>query len=198
MTLRGHDAGKPLEDLTYKVIGCAMRVHNKLGSGLKEAHYQEALSHEFAAEGLSYEAERPREIFVDGASVGLLYVDHLVEGQLIVEEKAVSHLMTNDEIAQVITYLCALELDVGLLINFGRNRLEYKRIFPPKDISRWRERIHRYLWTPKDHLSANPLAHPLTDSRPPQTRDRYHKQPNAQTPNHLSVNPLFHPLTAHD
>ena len=118
--------------------------------------------------------------------------------ELVFEEKAVSHLLTNDEIAQVITYLCALELDVGLLINFGRNRLEYKRIFPPKDISRWRERIHRYLWTPKDHLSANPLAHPLTDSRSPQTRDRYHTQPNAQTPNHLSVNPLFHPLTAHD
>jgi GxxExxY protein len=141
-----------------------MRVHNKLGSGLKEAHYQEALSHEFAAEGLSYETERPREIFVDGASVGLLYADHVVEGQLVVEEKAVSHLMTNDEIAQVITYLCALELDVGLLINFGRNRLEYKRIFPPKDVSRWRERVRRYSWTPKDQLSANPLIHPLTDA----------------------------------
>jgi GxxExxY protein len=164
MTLRGDDAAKPLEDLTHKVIGCAMRVHNKLGPGLKAAHYQDALSLELAAAGLSYEAERPREIVVDGASVGLLYTDHVVEGQLVVEEKAVSHLMTNDEIAQVVTYLCALELDVGLLINFGRNRLEYKRIFPPKDVTRWRERIRRYLWTPKDQLSANPLAHSLTDN----------------------------------
>jgi len=164
MTLREHDAGKPLEDLTYKVIGCAMRVHNKLGPGLKEAHYQEALSHEFGAEDLSHEAERPREIFVDGAPVGLLYADHVVEGQLVVEGKAVPHLMTNDEIAQVITYLCALELDVGLLINFGRNRLEYRRIFPPKDVSRWRERIRRYTWTPKDQLSVNLLFHPLTDN----------------------------------
>jgi GxxExxY protein len=154
---------KPLEDLTYQVIGCAMRVHNKLGSGLKEAHYQRALSLELAAAGLSYETERPHEVDIDGAAVGLLYVDHLVEGQLIVEEKAVSHSMTNDEIAQVITYLCALELNVGLLINFGRNRLEYKRIFPPKDVSRWRERLRRYLWTPKDQLSVNPVPHPLSD-----------------------------------
>lgn len=157
------DQPKPLKDLTYRVIGCAMRVHNKLGSGLKEAHYQQALSLELATAGLSFEAERPREITVDGTVVGLLYVDHLIEGQVIVEEKAVPHLMTADEIAQVITYLCALELNVGLLINFGRNRLEYKRIFPPKDITRWRDRIHRYVWNPKATVSVNPLAYPLTD-----------------------------------
>jgi GxxExxY protein len=156
---------KPLEDLTYTVIGCAMRVHNQLGPGLKEAAYQHALSQELQAAGLSFETERPVEIFLDGTSIGLLYVDHLVEGQLVVEEKAISHLLTNEEIAQVITYLCALEMDVGLLINFGRNRLEYKRIFPPKDVTRWRERIRRYLWTPRDQLSVNPLVHPLTDDR---------------------------------
>jgi GxxExxY protein len=156
---------KPLEDLTYTVIGCAMRVHNQLGAGLKEAAYQHALSLELEAAGLSFETERPVEIFLDGTSIGLLYVDHLVEGQLVVEEKAISHLLTNEEIAQVITYLCALEMDVGLLINFGRNRLEYKRIFPPKDVTRWRERIRRYLWTPRDQLSVNPLVHPLTDDR---------------------------------
>jgi GxxExxY protein len=153
---------KPLEDLTYTVIGCAMRVHNQLGPGLKEAAYQHALSQELQAAGLSFETERPVEIFLDGTSIGLLYVDHLVEGQLVVEEKAISHLLTNEEIAQVITYLCALELDVGLLLNFGRRQLEYKRILPPKDVSRWRERIRRYVWTPKDTASVNPLIHPLT------------------------------------
>ena len=163
MASRTGETPKPLEDLTYKVIGCAMRVHNQLGPGLKESAYQHALSLELETAGLSYETERPREIFLEGASIGLLYVDHVVEDQLLVEEKALSHLLTNDEIAQVITYLGALELDVGLLVNFGRNRLEYKRIFPPKDVSRWRERIRRYLWTPKDQLSVNPLAHPLPD-----------------------------------
>jgi GxxExxY protein len=154
---------KPLEDLTYRVIGAAMRVHNTLGPGLKEAAYQKALSLEMEGAGLSFEAERPVEIFVDGVSVGLLYLDHLVEEQLILEEKAFSHLLTNEEIAQVITYLCATRLNVGLLLNFGRRRLEYKRIFPPKNVERWRERINRYIWRPKDALSVNPLSHPLTD-----------------------------------
>ena len=156
---------KPLEELTYAVIGCAMRVHNQLGPGLKEAIYQRALSLELEGAGLSFDEERAREIVLDGVPIGLLYVDHLVEGHLIVEEKAFSHLLTDDEIAQVITYLCALELDVGLLINFGKRRLEYKRIFPPKDITRWRERIHRYVWNPKTSVSVHPLAHPLTDDR---------------------------------
>jgi len=153
---------KPLEDLTYRVIGAAMRVHNTLGPGLREAAYQKALSLEMETAGLSYEAERPVEIFLDGASIGLLYLDHLVEGQLIVEEKAFSHLLTDEEVAQVITYLCATGLGVGLLLNFGRRRLEYKRIFPPKNVERWRERINRYVWKPKQTASANPLTHPLT------------------------------------
>src|SRR3990170_2810453 len=138
---------KPLEELTYKIIGAAMRVHNKLGPGLKEAAYQKALSLEMEAADLSFEAERPVEIFLDGASVGLLYLDHLVEGQLVVEENAFSHLLTREEIAQVITYLCATGLKVGFLLNFGRKRLEYKRIFPPKDVELWRERVKRYVWT---------------------------------------------------
>ena len=119
---------KPLEDLTYRVIGAAMKVHNRLGPGLKEAAYQKALSLEMEAAGLSFEAERAAEISLDGASIGLLYLDHLVEGQLVVEEKAFSHLLTQEEMAQVITYLCATSLKVGLLLNFGRRRLEYKRI----------------------------------------------------------------------
>jgi len=153
---------KPLQDLTYRVIGAAMKVHNTLGPGLKETTYQKALSLEMETAGLSFEAERPIEIFADGTSVGLLYLDHLVEGQLIVEEKAFSHLLTNEEVAQVITYLCATGLNVGLLLNFGRRRLEYKRIFPPKNVERWRERLNRYVWKPTHTPSVNPLAHPLT------------------------------------
>lgn len=154
---------KPFEETTYKIIGCAMRVHNKLGPGLREIHYQRALSAELEEAGLSYEVERPVEICVDDTFVGRLYLDHLVEEQIVIEEKALSHLLTQDEIAQVITYLCATGLQVGLLLNFGRRRLEYKRIFPPKNVTQWRDRIRRYVWNPKDTISANPLSHPLTD-----------------------------------
>ena len=150
-------SGKPLEDLTYNVIGAAMSVHNALGPGLKEATYQRALSLEMEKAGLSFEAERAVTVSIDGSQVGLLYLDHLIEGQLVVEEKAISHLLTREEMAQVITYLCATGTQVGLLLNFGRRRLEYKRIFPPKNVSRYRERINRYLSTPRQTVSVNPL-----------------------------------------
>ena len=150
--------GKPLEDLTYKVIGAAMQAHNALGPGLKEATYQRALSLEMEKAGLSFETEKAVAISIDGSQVGRLYLDHLVEGQLVVEEKALSHLLTQEEIAQVITYLCATGTQVGLLLNFGRKRLEYKRIFPPKNVGRYRERINRYLATLRQTVSVNPLS----------------------------------------
>ncbi len=159
---------KSLDDLTFRVIGVTMRVHNALGPGLKESAYQKALSLEMEKAGLSFRPEHSVEIHFDMTTVGLLYLDHLVEDEIVVEEKAFSHLLTNEEIAQVITYLCATGKKVGLLINFGRSRLEYKRIFPPKNVSLWRERIRRYLWIPPDQRrqarSVNPLANPLAGS----------------------------------
>jgi GxxExxY protein len=141
-------AAAPHTEITYRIIGCAMDVHNALGPGLKEATYHRALSLGLQKAGLSFEEEAPVEIDVDGAAVGLLYIDHLVEGQVIVEEKALSHMLTPEEIAQVITYLAATGLPVGLLINFGRRRLEYKRILPPRKLDAWKGRIRRYAWTP--------------------------------------------------
>jgi GxxExxY protein len=148
----------PHEDLTFKIIGAAMRVHNRLGPGLKEAFYQRALTVELANAGLEFVAEQPIEISIDGNYTGQLYLDHFVDGKIIVEKKAVSHLLTNEEIAQVITYICATSSPVGLLINFGRERLEYKRILPPKQIELWRQRIRRYVWLPPDLRSVNPFS----------------------------------------
>ena len=150
-------SGKPLEDLTYKVIGAAMQAHNALGPGLNESAYKRALSLEMERVGLPFEAEKAVTIIIDGTDIGLLYLDHLVEDQLVVEEKALSHLLTQEEIAQVITYLCATGTQVGLLLNFGRKRLEYKRIFPPKNVARYRERINRYVAKPRQTVSVNPL-----------------------------------------
>jgi GxxExxY protein len=153
----------PFSDITYAVIGCAMRVHNALGPGLKESVYQQALSLELEKSELSFEEEFRSEIFIDDVSIGLLFLDHVVEGQVVVEEKAFSHLLTNEEVAQVITYLCATGLRVGLLLNFGRNQLEYKRILPPRNVARWRERINRYVWRPNERRAQAGV-------RPPRTR----------------------------
>jgi GxxExxY protein len=156
------------EPVTYKVIGAAMRVHNALGPGLKEVHYHNALSAELRDSGLSFEDEKPLEVTLPGERVGLLYIDHFVEDAVVVEEKAFSHLLTNEELAQVLTYLAVSGAPIGLLINFGRRRLEYKRILPPKKFEEWRERAARYAWRPDDVLQADrdrlSAVHPLIRS----------------------------------
>lgn len=139
----------PHQDLTYRVIGCGMSVHNRLGPGLREGDYQRALAVEMESAGLTHEDEKAIEIYLDETRVGLLYLDHLVEGTVVVEVKALRHKLTNDEIGQVITYLAATGLQVGLLLNFGGRSLEYKRILPPRKLDDWKSRIGRYLWTPQ-------------------------------------------------
>ena len=100
--------------------------------------------------GLSVVKEKAVEITMDGAGIGLLYLDLLVDGAVVVEIKAFSHLLTAEEDAQVLTYLGATGLPVGMLYNFGRRRLQYKRILPAKNNEQWRSRIQRYLWRPPD------------------------------------------------
>ena len=160
-------AGAPFSDITYKIIGAAMRVHGLLGPGLKEAFYQRALSAELAEVGLDATAEQSIEISIGGTYIGRLYLDHLVEGEVVVEEKSVPHLLTNEEIAQLITYLNATGKPVGLLLNFGRRSLEYRRIFRPRNALDWTERIRRYVWLPPDLKSVYPLKKSV-DSRRPQ------------------------------
>jgi len=138
----------PYSDLTYQIIGAAMAVHNKIGPGHKEAVYQKMLTDELLTRGLTVEPEKAIEIVVDEKVYGLLYIDHLVNDTVIVECKALAHLLTNEEIAQVITYLAALGRPVGLLFNFGRRRLQYRRIFRPKKLDEWQDRVQRYLWHP--------------------------------------------------
>lgn len=150
--------------LTYPVIGAAMKVHNRLGPGLKEAFYQEALSHELEAACIPFVAEQTVQIDLEDGHIGLLYLDHFVDEELVVECKAFSHLLTNEEVAQVITYLCATGTKVGLLLNFGRQRLEYRRIFAPTKLEGWRERIRRYIWIPPEARFGNSLPDSLTGS----------------------------------
>ena len=142
-------ADAPYHKLCYDIIGAAMFVHNKQGPGHREKLYQRSLTAKLRNIGLKVEEEVRVEIDFESRPVGLLYLDHLVEDAVIVEDKAFSHMLTNEDIAQVITYLAATGLPVGLLFNFGRRRLEYKRIFPPRKLEGWRDRIERYLWRPK-------------------------------------------------
>jgi GxxExxY protein len=139
-------ASVPHQEVTYRIIGCAMAVHNELGPGLREGIYQRALAVKMEQAGLAQLEEKAIEIYLDGACIGLLYLDHLVEDLVVVEIKALRHLLTNDEVGQVITYLAATGYPVGLLLNFAGKSLEYKRIFPPRKLDAWRNRIQRYIW----------------------------------------------------
>ena len=139
----------PHQDITYKIIGAAMKVHNRMPRGLKEKHYQRALQAEMLQSGLSSQMEYHLEIFDGDIWLGRLYLDHWVNECIVVEDKAVSRSMGNNELAQVITYLAATQSKVGLLINFGQQRLQYKRILPPKVVKDdWKQKIQPYLWRP--------------------------------------------------
>jgi GxxExxY protein len=119
------------EDLTHKIIGCAMKVHNTLGSGFMEIIYQKALAIEMKKQNLSFGREIEMTIYYDGIDIGKRRVDSFVESTIMVELKAVSVL--NDlHLAQAINYLEAYNLPIGLLINFGSRSMEFKRVFNTK------------------------------------------------------------------
>jgi len=87
--------------------------------------------------------QAPVEVFYDETPAGLFFLDILVEEQVVVEIKAFAHQLTGDELAQVINYVKAGEFPVGLLLNFGRRSLEYRRVFPPRDSPTPVQRIGR-------------------------------------------------------
>ena len=119
------------DELTYKIIGCAMKVHNTLGNGFQEVIYQRCLAIEFATAGISFTREQEHTIFYEGIDVGTRRVDFVVEDRISVELKAIINL-EDVHLAQAKNYTVAYDFPLGLLINFGSQSLQYKLIFNPK------------------------------------------------------------------
>ena len=112
---------------THAVIGSAMEVHNLLGCGFLEAVYQEALEIELTKREISFVAQYELPIYYKGEKLKKLYVvDFFVFDKIIVEIKAIDKLTSREE-AQVMNYLKATGLEIGLLLNFGAEKLEWKR-----------------------------------------------------------------------
>jgi GxxExxY protein len=131
----------PHQDLTYQIIGAAIDVHNDLGPGHREEVYQGALASRFTEKSLSFADQVPLPVETDKGEVVLVYLmDFVVEQVVPVEIKAQGHPLTRDDLAQVIDYLAGSQgkFQVALLINFGRPRLEHRRVFPPKQVSEHR------------------------------------------------------------
>lgn len=122
-------ATKPYKysDITKRIIGCAMEVHNSLGNGFQEVIYQRALSYEMSHRNLLYEREFEMPVMYKEWQIGTRRVDFLVEDKISVEIKAVVEL-EKVHLAQAINYLEAYNLEIGLLINFGNIRLQFHRL----------------------------------------------------------------------
>jgi GxxExxY protein len=115
------------EELTRKIIACAYTVYNKLGFGFLESVYKKAMMIELARMGLKAEEEKPLTVYYDDEYiVGEFSADILVEDEVIVELKSVQQLAVGHEL-QVVNYLNAVKLDVGLLLNFGPKSVDVKR-----------------------------------------------------------------------
>lgn len=116
--------------LSHDVIGAAMKVHSSLGPGLPERVYTAALCHEMAKDGLDFHRELSVNVVYDGMCVGVLRLDLLVGGVLVIEVKAVDT-VPDVHLAQLVSYLRAGKYPLGLLINFNVLRLKdglYRRI----------------------------------------------------------------------
>ncbi len=120
-----------LDEITYKINGCAMKVHNTLGNGFQEVIYQRCLAIEFDKAGLVFGREIEQTIFYEGIDVGTRRADFIVEGQIIVELKAVINL-EDVHLAQAKNYVVAYDFPIGLLINFGSTSLQFKKVFNAK------------------------------------------------------------------
>ena len=116
------------KDEAYEIIGAAMAVHRELGPGFLEAVYQEALEIEFQLRDIPYERERQLNIDYKGHTLSKHYnADFVCYDKIIVETKAICELTSKDE-SQVLNYLKATGYKLGILINFGEERLRHKRM----------------------------------------------------------------------
>lgn len=114
--------------LTHKIIGCAMQVHRTLGNGFQEVIYQRALSIEFSYQNISFKREMEMDLYYRDEHIGTRRVDFFVEGSVMVEIKAIEKLEGVHK-AQAINYCEAYNIADGLLINFGGQSLDFKRVF---------------------------------------------------------------------
>ncbi len=122
MNTRGFDH----EDLTEKIIGCCFKVYNKLGFGYLESVYEKSLMIELRKSGIAAEFQKPIKVKYEDVVVGDFMADIFAENQIIVELKSIRQLSKIHEM-QLVNYLVSTGMDIGLLINFGEERVEVKR-----------------------------------------------------------------------
>jgi GxxExxY protein len=114
------------KDLSYKIVGLAMEVHRTLGSGFLEKVYENALMVLFNREGIKAEQQKPIRVYFEGENVGDYFADILIEDKIILEIKIAERISRIHEV-QILHYLKATGLRLGIIINFGKKKLESQR-----------------------------------------------------------------------
>jgi GxxExxY protein len=116
-----------LDDLSHRIIGVAIDIHKKLGPGFQEKIYEEAFLKEFEKAGIGFEKQKVVRVDYNGVNLGNQRIDLLVDGEIIVEIKACNKIIPLFR-DQVISYLKTADKRLGLILNFGRQKLEIKRV----------------------------------------------------------------------
>ena len=115
------------KDLSYKIIELALEVHNELGCGFLEKVYENALMILLERENIPAKQQAPADVYFQGKVIGQYFADILVDNKIILELKTVNAIADVHK-AQVLNYLRATGLKLGLILNFAKPRLEYKRL----------------------------------------------------------------------
>ena len=115
-----------LGNVSYEILSAAFEVHNILGGGFLEKVYENAMAVELMSRGINVEAQKDIQVYYKGSFVGTYIADLLVKGDVIVELKSVE-ILTKVHEAQLLNYLKATGKQLGLLINFGKSKVEHKR-----------------------------------------------------------------------
>jgi GxxExxY protein len=129
MNKEGSMPAPEVNEITQKIIGCAYTVSNTLGIGFVEKVYENALVHIIRKNGLKVVQQQPIKVLFEGIVAGEFFADLFIEERALVELKAVSMLI-QEHTAQALNYLRASGADVCLLINFGKSKIEIKRLLP--------------------------------------------------------------------
>ncbi len=114
-------------ELSYKLMGILFQIHTELGNRYQEKYYQRAIELSLKKNGIIYKKELPVDLIFEGEKIGKYYLDFLVENKIILEVKAVERILPKD-FTQLLAYLKANNLELGILVNFRTNKLFSRRI----------------------------------------------------------------------
>lgn len=129
------------EELTGRIIKAFYKVYNSLGHGFIESIYHNAMLLELVADGLTVETQKPIAVYYEGRVVGTFSADIVVEGRVILELKAKDSIHSSHE-AQLINYLRATDIEIGLLLNFGKSPQFKRKYFSNKNKRRDTDGTH--------------------------------------------------------